>query len=431
MKKTLRVVRQELIATFHRKAFVFIAFGVPILTLLILGAVQIIQGSSPEKVETSPAPEEVKIQVEGFVDQSGMIRVIPDNIPKGKLLSYETEDQARQALNSNIITAYYVIPNDYIERGEIYYVFPDKKALISDGQKWVIQWTLLVNLVDGEIETADRIWSPVQMLEAESITPQYQANLSSAEDCSRPGFSCQSNDLIRYLPSILVVLFYASFLSSGSMLFNSVSVEKENRTIEVVLLSVNPRQLLAGKTIGLGIAGLLQTVTWMGALFLAFQIGGRTLSLPENFSIPLDILIWSLIFFLGGYALYASFMAGMSALVPKMKEAGSAVFIAMVPLMLGYLVGLMAPITGTANDPLPLALSFFPLTAPIVMIMRLTNSAVPLWQILLSAILIYLTAYFTQRAAATLFQAQNLLSGQSFSIGRLVKSLSHSGHVPS
>ena len=85
----------------------------------------------------------------------------------------------------------------------------------------------------------------------------------------------------------------------------------------------------------------------------------------------------------------------MSALVPKMKEAGSAVFIAMVPLMLGYLVGLMAPITGTANDPLPLALSFFPLTAPIVMIMRLTNSAVPLWQILLSAILMYLTAYFS------------------------------------
>lgn len=427
MRKTLHVIRQELITTFQRKTYIVIGFVIPVLAVLILAGIRVVQGRSSGGDETqTKAPVEFQMEVEGYVDQSGLVRVIPKNLPQDHLISYESEEQAQRALISGEITAYYVIPPDYVKEGVVYYVYPETKALISDGQEWVMQWTMMVNLLGGDEDAADRVWNPIWNLASTSIAPQAQPDSASSEDCSRPGFACQSNDLIRYLPLILVGLFYASFMASSSMLFNSISSEKENRTIEVVLLSIHPRQLLAGKTIALSIAGLLQTVAWLGAIFILFKIGVQTLSLPENFSLPTGILAWSLVFYIGGYAVYASLMAGAGALVPKMKEAGGANFIAMIPLFVAYMVGLISPIAGVTNESLPVALSLFPLTAPVVMVMRLADGIVPLWQLLLSAGLTYLTAYFSLRTAAVMFQAQNLLSGQPFSISRYLRALFNS-----
>ena len=161
------------------------------------------------------------------------------------------------------------------------------------------------------------------------------------------------------------------------MLFNSIGAEKENRTIELLMLSINPRQLLSGKTLALGIAGLVQTVVWLAAIFILFNLGGSTLSLPEGFRFPVGIVIWSLVFFIGGFALYASLMAGAGALVPRMKEAGIANFIAMFPLFFGYMFGIMAPLAEATGSTFLVFLSIFPLTSPVVMVMRLTDGLVP------------------------------------------------------
>jgi ABC-2 type transport system permease protein len=170
-------------------------------------------------------------------------------------------------------------------------------------------------------------------------------------------------------------------------------------------------------------AGILQGICWLGALFICFQIGGSTLSLPENFTFPVTILVWGLALFIGGFCLYAGLMAGAGALVPNMKEAGSANLIVLMPMFLGYIVGLMSPMSEAANATLPTILSIFPLTAPVVMIMRLSDSVVPLWQLLLSVGLTCAAAYLTLRAVSAMFHAQNLLSGQPFSLRRYIRTL--------
>ena len=279
-----------------------------------------------------------------------------------------------------------------------------------------MRWTLTYNLLGGDMQAAGRAWNPIRELETINLTPQ--AAPTAGGDCLQPGSACETNDLIRYIPSIMVALFYISFMSSGNMMFASIGNEKENRTIEVLLLSVSSRQLLTGKTVGLGIAGLLQTLVWLASTYIFFNIGGQTLNLPENFSFPFSILAWSLVFFLGGFAVYASLMAGVGAMAPKIKEAGSASMIAMLPLLTGYMIGLLAPMAGAADKALPVFLSFFPLTAPVVMVMRLTDGTAPVWQLLLSAGLTYLTAFFILRGVASMFEAQNLLSGQPFSLKR-------------
>jgi ABC-2 type transport system permease protein len=323
MRKVLLVVRQELFTTFRRRSYLLFAFGIPIVAVLIVAGVRLAQGGGDnDNGVTASHPDVFHIEREGFVDQSGLIQVIPQNIAVDHLVAYQGEEQAKQALRAGEITAYYVIPADYIEKGKFFYVYPDTRSYLSDGQEWVMSWTLMVNLLSGREDLADKVWSPMWQLQETSIASGSQAGAALEEDCSRPGVACQSNDLIRYLPFITMALLYVALLVSSSMLFNSIGSEKENRTIELLMLSINSRQLLAGKTIALGVAGLTQTAVWLGAIFIAIIIGGSTLSLPENFTFPIGIIAWSLVFFFGGYGVYASLMAGAGALVPKMKEAG-------------------------------------------------------------------------------------------------------------
>jgi len=423
MRKMILVLKQELINTFTRPSFLLFAFGIPVLSVLVLGGIKLAQGRSNQDLVVEPYTQsESQLEIEGFVDHAGLIQRIPDDM-KDTLLRFDSNAQAQEALKAGKISAYYVIPADYIERGEVDYIYPDDRSYLSDGQKWVIQWTLNLNLLGGNLALADQIWNPIWNLETRSVTPEVDGTVVNQEDCSRPGIACESNELIRMMPSLLVAIFFMAFMSSSSMLFNSIGVEKENRTIELLMLSINPRQLLGGKTLALGMAGLVQTIAWLAAILIVFNLGGSTLSLPQGFRFPVEIVIWSLVFFIGGFGLYASLMAGAGALVPKMKEAGIANFIAMFPLLFGYMFGLMAPLAEATGSKFLVFLSIFPLTSPVVMVMRLTDGFVPLWQLLLSTGLLFISAYAALQMVAAMFHAQNLLSGQPFSVKRYLKAL--------
>jgi ABC-2 type transport system permease protein len=415
MQKTFLVMQQELRITFSRPSFLGFAFGVPVLAVLILGVVKIIQSrSTPTSKPSNNSPSTYQIEREGFVDYSGLITTISEDM-RGDLISFENETQANQALQAGEISSYYIVPVDYLERGEVQYVYPDSKPYLSDGQQWVIKWTLNLNLLRGNLDLADQIWNPIWQLDVQNLAPEMENVTYSEEDCTRPGSTCESNKLIHLMPSIMIALFFMAFTSSSSRLFSSIGTEKENRTIELLMVSINTRQLLAGKTTALGVAGLTQTIVWLTAMFILFNLGGNTLQLPDGFVFPVGIMVWGLAFFLGGFVLYASLMAGAGALVPKMKEAGMANFLAMIPLFFGYAVGLIAPLAGVADTSFLVFLSFFPFTSPVVMIMRLTDGFVPGWQLLISICLLFVTAYFVLRIVAAMFNAQNLLSGQPFS----------------
>ncbi len=422
MRKTMLILRHEIDETLRNPGYVIFAYLLPVvLALALVGLSRLQPRLAGTNTDNSDASSQFGEEVEGYVDQSGLVRHIPSNIPPGRLLQYDDEAQAQQALQIGEVEAYYLVPPDVLERGVVDYVYPNSRSYLDDGKSWVMAWTLMFNYLDGQANLADQIWNPVQEVTATSLASA--GGTPAGEDCSRPGAACRTNDLVRYMPSLMVALFFASFMTSSSRLFNSVGVEKENRLIEVLLVSVSPRQLLAGKTIGLGMAGLLQAALWLSAFYIAFNLGGAVLKLPPGFVFPLDILFWGLAFFLGGYSLYASLMAGAGALAPSLKEAGMVNIIAMFPLFFGYAFGLMAPLTGSADSPFLVVLSLFPLTSPVVMIMRLTNSTVPFWQLILSFCLLVASAGLALRSAAAMFHAHNLLSGQPFSLRRYFTAL--------
>jgi ABC-2 type transport system permease protein len=398
MKKTLLILKHEVITILSRPSFLFAMFGIPIIgAVIFIVAGQLSKGNPAQNVLTQLISSPQTVQAEGYVDQSGIIQEIPATVKPGLLVAFPDEASASQALAEGKISAYYIIPADYIQTGKITYIRSDFNPLGSSGQSSLMQSILQVNLLGGDTQLAALINGPTNLHKVPlSPTPQRE----------------ESNMLTFFLPYAVTMVFYIIILSAASLLLNSVAKEKENRVMEILMVSVTPMQLLTGKIIGLGLVGLLQTIAWVGTGRILLARGGTTFNLPSAFQLPPSFLIWGIIFFLLGYAVYASLMAGLGALVPNMREATQATLVVIFPLIIP--IFLINVLIEEPHSLVSIILSLFPFTAPVAMMSRLSSGGVPYWQTLLSALLLALTAALVVRSVARMFHAQALLSGQPF-----------------
>jgi ABC-2 type transport system permease protein len=423
MRKTLEITRYELVSALKRPSYIVIAFGIPIILVIAFTAYSLIKSNQPEDVGSDQALEDRSLETEGFVDLAGLITIIPNDLPVNKLVRYQNEEDAQKALEAGEITAFYLIPRDYIESGDYLYIHPTINPISEGGQDWIMRWTLYVNMLGGDMETASNIWNPAD-INLRDLSKEGNEGNNSSGDCITPGYTCESNTLIKLLPIGIMLIIYISIISGGSYLLRLVSSEKDTRVMEILLLSASPNQLLSGKVIGYCLLGLLQVLVWFGAVYLVFMIGGTTINIPSGFKLPISLIGWGLLFFLLGYAVYASLMAGAGALTPKLSQYTSVYFIVSIPLFVSYAFSIILAMR--PHSPLAIGLSMFPLSAPVMMITRLTVGGVPIWQPLIAAVLTLLFAFLIIRAVARIFHAQMLLSGQPFSITRFIKALTSS-----
>jgi ABC-2 type transport system permease protein len=399
MKKTLIILKQEIVTILSRPSFLFAMFGIPIIgAMVFFVAGQLTKGNPAQNVLSQLISSPQTIQAEGYVDHSGIIKEIPASVQAGQLVAFQDETSAIQALANGKISAYYIIPSDYIQSGKIIYIRSDFNPLGSSGQSSLLEWILQVNLLGGNTQLASLINGPTN-LERVSLSPTPQRE--------------ESNLLTFFLPYAVTMLFYIIILSAASLLLNSVAKEKENRVLEILMVSVTPRQLLTGKIVGLGLVGLLQTIAWVGTGRILLARSGTTFNIPIAFQLPPSFLVWGVIFFLLGYSVYASLMAGLGALVPNLREASQATILVIFPLIIP--VFLINVLIEEPHSLVSTILSLFPLTAPVAMMSRLSAGGVPFWQPVLAALLLVLTAVLVIRSVARMFHAQSLLSGQPFS----------------
>jgi ABC-2 type transport system permease protein len=239
--------------------------------------------------------------------------------------------------------------------------------------------------------------------------------------------------LFGYLIMMFIVIY-------GNFVMRSVIEEKTSRIIEIIISSVKPYQLMMGKIIGNSLAGILQFLIWaiVGALlffiastFLGLQMGASSTMSPEMMeaagnvdkmakiqmylneiaNLPLATLIISfIIYFIGGYFLYSSFYAAIGAAVDSETDSQQFLLPIIMPLILGVYVGFFTVI----NDPhgtIATVFSIIPLTSPIVMLMRIPFG-VPLWQLLVSIVLLYGTFIFVVWFAAKIYRVGILMYGK-------------------
>lgn len=177
------------------------------------------------------------------------------------------------------------------------------------------------------------------------------------------------------IPYFLALFLIMTIFASSGYLLQSVAEEKENRIVEIILSSVRPTELLAGKVLGLGALGLTQVLIWLGSAWGFTGGAAALLALVGSVGIPAQVFVLGVVYYLLGYLLYAVLMAGVGALGTTMREsqqlAGIFSFIAVIPYMLASFVMI------NPNVPVARVFSFFPLTAPTMMMLRIPLGEVP------------------------------------------------------
>jgi ABC-2 type transport system permease protein len=180
--------------------------------------------------------------------------------------------------------------------------------------------------------------------------------------------------------SVAGILIYLALLGTGMSVAQGVVEEKSSRVVELLLATIRPWQLMAGKVLGIGLAGLAQVAVVGVAGVLAGQLTG---SLTLSVSASASVIAWLVVWFVLGFTLYSLVFAGLGALVSRQEDLGGATAPATMFLVLGYVVGISV-LPSAPDQPVVAAMSLVPAFSPTLMPMRLAMGGVPVWQTLLS-----------------------------------------------
>jgi len=250
---------------------------------------------------------------------------------------------------------------------------------------------------------------------------------------------------------ILGMLLYIFIFAYGSMIMMSVIEEKTSRIMEIMISSVKPFQLMMGKILGTSLAGLTQFLVWtilimmfsylMSAIFgietstqnseLLLSSSGNAsmneeaLNMISSFiNLPLtNIFIAFLIYFIGGYLLYASLFAAIGAAVDNQTDAQQFVMPITIILILALYVGIFT-VPEDPNGTVAIIFSYIPFTSPVVMLMRIPNG-VPIYEQIISIIILYLTFTLCIWVAAKIYRVGILMYGKKPSYKELIKWLKY------
>jgi ABC-2 type transport system permease protein len=413
MRSIWLVTRHEIATMLQKRSFWLFTFLVPGL-LLALNVFYVLREGAPAgqaAQETEGGGRSTMAQV-GLVDDAGLVAEIPAAVPSGMLVRFPDAASARAALEAGRIEQYVHVPADYVARGEVT-IYDRNFQILRSGQgmgvafgseyDWVLAYVLNANLGDEQLAVALRDPVPGSLAHRHALNPPVEAG---------EGNPLLAEAMSRVIPYIV---YFVLIIGSGLML-QSVTAEKENRTAEVLLLSLHPRELMSGKILGLGAVTLLQAAVWVGGGALILDWGTGRLNVPA-FTFPPGFLAWMALFLLFAFVLYASIMAAAGALSPTSREGTQVTFLLVMLMMPALLFS--SAFLHEPHGALALALSLFPFTAPSAILTRLAVADVPLWQPVVSLLGLAGTTWLAVLLAARLFRPDNLLSQASFSWRRV------------
>jgi ABC-2 type transport system permease protein len=401
MNKTLLILRHEFRHMMKRRGFIVMTLIVPIIALLLIVVSQLVSGIA------MPTVEAMNI---GYVDELGGFQQYTSqgNIT---LVRFDTPGDATEALIRGDINEYFVIPPDYISTGVINRYTLEKQLAASPAVTTVINNFLTSNLLAGKVPeaTVARIEAPLNLVstrltETGAVAPE------------QGGYGA----LI--IPFVFSILLALSIIFSSTYLLQGLGEEKENRLIEILLSSVSARQLLTGKVLGIGAAGLVQVAVWAISAPLLLNlasssIGGfiSTIQLPANF------IVLAVVYFILGYLLFSVISASIGAISSNSREGQQLIGVFTIPALIP--LWFTSLLMFFPDNPAWIFFTIFPLSAPVEVIMRLGVGVVPAWQLVVSIAVLALSIIGTLLLTIRIFRTYLLMYGKRPSFGEVLRNL--------
>ena len=397
------VFSEELRRHLKRRIWLIMTGLVPAILLILLIVVPIVRSLTNDDAEPKPI---------GYVDLSGELSVA--DFPN--LTQFETREAGIDAIVAGDIEDLFIVPADFLKSGDAEWL-SQRFGILAGGERAIrnqfarfltaslIAERLDPSLLDRVIAGADYV--RVHVGEDGSISPD-------------------DDDLNQFaVPFIITMLLMVSIFIGAGTLLESVSEEKENRMVDVLLTSVSPLSLMAGKILALGTTTLVQSIVWIASIaIIGPQIIDQIPNAAELEIEPLTLAYVSL-FFIAGYFLFSVILAGIGSATTSAKEAGP--ITAMVLFPAGIPVWLAPAILGAPNGEVARVLSFIPITAPTTMMLRIGSGDVSNAEILASLMVTALAGAVMLFVSARIFRAGLLLYGQRMSFGALLRAVRQAG----
>jgi ABC-2 type transport system permease protein len=397
MNNILKVAKNEYTQHVLTKRFWIALIGVPLIFVLF-GAFSAIVGV--KSVDTRPI---------AIVDQAGIITQAQNLEGKGGFFDVSIEfptfkdvEAPKAATEANTLQGYVVIPKDYLEHYTLDWY--GNKQINPEAQKELSAYISQNLLADETIPNQARI-AAGSKIRIESLDGSVQ---SSGDSWHRI-----------LVPALTGLLYFILVMGSGSYLLQSLVGEKENRTIEILLTSVSPNEMMAGKIIGnIGVA-ITQLVVWVAIVMVGLLAFQSKLSFLSDIQISWPILGINLVFLMVSFIFTASLLAIFGATMTETQEAQSAMGLIVFPVMIPFYFFVV--IMNAPNGLFARVLSYIPFSNPLTMGLRMAFTRVATWEILLVLTVQIIIAVLTIWLAGKAFKVGMLQFTEKVSLFSLLK----------
>ncbi len=424
--KVRAVAHFEFFNVARRWSYLLVTFGLPIFFSALSGGLLALQGAFlSSRIE--------RAAIYGLVDHDGVLSdreiwspfaeldaeaqetvvsvgLDPDDrdflfISPVLFARFDHDDEAVEQLGFDRLAAVYIIEDDYMDSGDVH-VFDSATGPVISVRgatvEPVLERLLRDRLLRGRIDDARLL----RVLEPFSLhrTVATDRGLIPSEDRA-------AEIVVRAgIPFLLGVLLLTALLSSSGYLVQTVALDKESKVVEVLLSSANPDELLTGKLLGLGAAGLLQFMVW-AAMVVGGGLAFATLVAAMDIPIPWEALLASPLFFVLGYLFIGSLMLATGSLGSSVPESQKLTLgwalLAVLPLMT-MLVLLEEPHGFVGH-----LFTWIPFSAPLTVIVRMSIApdGIALWEVAGALAVLLASTWLSIRLGARLFRVGLLLSG--------------------
>lgn len=422
MNKTLIIIRREFLYRVRKKSFIILTILMP----FIFSAMIFV----PLLLSTIKSDDTKEIAV---IDHTGQyVGILEDE-------EYEFIESVaapvRTLLDSTGVFAVLEIKQDLVKHPDALTLYSYKEIPMGLNES-------ICHLITEQVRKEK--FEQYNIPELKSIMYDYNKEVRIATiKLNEDGTMNESNTGIAIgIGMILTFLIYMFVMSYGGMVMQSVTEEKTNRIVEIMVSSVRPFQLMIGKITGIGLVGIFQIAIWGILLFILTAAGGLFIDMPEptapmavastpamnaemlkvitafnSIDFGTIILLFTLNF-IGGYLVYASLFAAIGAAINEPEDSQQF----MIPIIFLMIFALYAAIYSADNPEGPLAFwcSMIPLTSPIVSMVRVALD-IPIWESILSIVILYASAILLVWLAGRIYRVGILMYGKKPSIKEMIK----------
>lgn len=332
----------------------------------------------------------------------GNLDILETTFPNSKWTKVESSDEAKDIVKSGKSEAAFIL--DSLNK----YSYLVNNLGFNDTNQVIFE-NLLVSLNQQFYATENNL--DINDFQS-AITPSFDSNVTILGKDSSNNF---------FYVYILIFVMYMMILLYGQLIATSVTSEKSNRAIEVLITSVNSNSLIFGKVIAATLAGFIQIGIVLASGIITYSLNSKAWNglLDNIFKIPTNILLTFIIFGSIGYLSYSFIFGALGALVSKTEDISSSI----APITIIFMVGFFISMFGLTNSDTLLVniASFIPFTSSMTMLVRVALGSVSNFEIIISLLILVVSTILTAFGAAKIYRLGTLMYGNPIKLKNALK----------